>query len=275
MGPIVLNLLEAVGDARDANSAAMMRYPLALPAITTDLQQAASRFVADVIEERTGHRPSTQGIQPEVKLDGFDVDLTLNGVPADKLKGMSMGDLVAEVTTRTTEYAGVALTLLGTTSENEDRLSFQADLLETWRDAMSAKLEGTEGAVDISDIEVTSKPAPASGADTKAKSERRSFGGLSIVACSGPSKNQQRVAKKTGKRSAKSGAKPGAKTRPAGKRASGAKGGAAEHTLDRQDAHEGPGQYVPNKGGKKAAPAKKDDQEWIDLPGDSGPVGQE
>ncbi len=187
MTPIVLNLLEAVEDARIANDAAMVRYPMAMPSLTTDLQQAATRFVADVIEEKSGHRPATKGIAPQISLEGTDVKLGLNGVPAEALGELDMGEVVSEVTDRTQAYAGRAFTLLADASETEDRLAFQADLLTAWRDGL-AVAAGAPGHVDISDVEVAAKPAPPPGSATKGEepagpTANRTLGGLRIERC--------------------------------------------------------------------------------------------
>jgi hypothetical protein len=184
MGPIVVNLLEAVDDARNANSAALMRYPLAAPSITSDLQEAAKRFAADVVEEQTGHRPELSGLSPDIKLDGTDVKLTLNGIPHDKIGDIEPDVLVEQTTLRTQEYAGVALTLPAYVAETDNRLSFQYDLLEAWRDGLAAST-GAEGTVDISDLEVAAaKGAPAEAGETKGK---RSPGGILVAKCERPS----------------------------------------------------------------------------------------
>lgn len=255
MSPIVLNLLEAVGDARDANSAAMLRYPLAMPGMTDDLTAAAGRFTADVIEERTGHRPDTKGLSPQVELKGFDVDLTLNGVPADALKSLSMTDLVAEVTTRTSAYAGHALSLLAHASETEDRLAFHSELLEAWRDGLAAQ-PGAEGSVDISDLEVVSKPAVPTkpGEATKGERPTRSFGGLAVAVCSGA---EPVIAKKAPKSDGKVAAKA-----PASKSAPKPKSAPPKNTAKRPV--QGPT--------RNASSGPSDTTEWIDLPGDGGPV---
>lgn len=219
MTPIVLNLFEAVEDARIANDAAMVRYPMAMPSLTTDLQQAATRFVADVIEEKTGHRPSTKGIAPEISLEGTDVKLGLNGVPSEALGELDMGEVVGEVTERTQSYAGRAFTLLADASETEDRLAFQAELLTAWREGL-AVAAGAPGHVDISDVEVAAKPAPAAATAAPASdgattaTPGRSLGGLRVQRCAtttgavvaetapakkAPSAKTQKVARKSSK----------------------------------------------------------------------------
>ncbi len=257
MAPIVLNLLEAVGDARDANAAAMVRYPMAMPGITDDVTAAAARFTADVIEERTGHRPDTKGLSPQVELKGFDVDLTLNGVPADALKRVSMTDLVAEVSARTSAYAGHALSLLASASETEDRLAFQAELLEAWRKGLAVQ-PGIAGSVDISDLEVVAKPAaPLPDGAAAGARPARSFGGLAVQVCSGAT-----IAGK--KPAAEPAAAPSAKTAQV-----------ARKTPPKKAAPSAPPARAaqrPASGPTRNASARPSDTtEWIDLPGDGAP----
>jgi len=185
MSPIVLNLKEAVDDARNANTAALMRYPLAMPSMSDDVQAAAKRFAADVIEEQTGTRPTLNGLTPDITLDGTDVKLTLNGIPEDKLGDIELDELVSETTVRTQDYVGSVLSLTGYVSESEDRLSFQGDLLEAWSEGLAVTTELTDGAIDITDLEVATKPGakPAGDAEVEGK---RTAGGLLLAKCGRP-----------------------------------------------------------------------------------------
>ncbi|MCA9620688.1 MAG: hypothetical protein KC731_16810 [Myxococcales bacterium] len=249
MTPIVLNLLEAVEDARIAGEAAILRYPMALPGITTDLQQAATRFVADVIEEQTGHRPSMKGIAPDVSLEGTDVKLGLNGVPAEALGDLALDDLIAEVTERLERYAGRTFTLIADAEATADRLAFQTDLLEAWRDGLEAKAEGTEGVIDITDVEVMAKAeaaGPKKDAAKEAKSlGKRSLSGLTVTTCGTADAPKVATVDEPPKQQP-------AKAKPAPR----AKGPAATASA------------------KSQKPAKKE-SEWIDLPkagGGDGPM---
>jgi hypothetical protein len=185
-----LNLRAAVDDAKNANSAALVRYPLALPQLSSDLQKAAPRFVADVIEEKTGTRPDTNGIKPDVKLDGTDVKLTLNGVPAEKLGSLSMGDVVAGTTAKMQGYVKRIVTLTALAGETQDLLSFEADLL----DAFIAGLGGDKkGATDLGSLTVQAgapgAPAAAGAAAKSGVKLSRTYGGLGLAnACKLPAK---------------------------------------------------------------------------------------
>jgi hypothetical protein len=152
---VAAHLLRAVEEARLANSTAMIRYPLAMPSMSSDVQIAAKRFAADVIEEKTGHRPNLDAVSPSVTLNGTDVQLTLSGVPADKLGGLSADELVAETTKRTKEYVAQVLELAGTASQTQEMLSFQADLLEA-----IAKGAGAPAGAASAWGDLATKPAP-------------------------------------------------------------------------------------------------------------------
>src|SRR5262249_28809220 len=141
--------------AKNANSAAMLRYPLALPQLLGDVQKAAPRFVADVIEEKTGTRPDTNGIKPDVKLDGVNVKLSLNGISQDQMKSLSMGEVVSMTTERLEGYVKRTVTLVGYADETQQLLSFEADLLDAYLDGVGGNVKGA----DLSDLKVQAKPA--------------------------------------------------------------------------------------------------------------------
>lgn len=193
MAPVVLRLSEAIEDALQANSAAVIRYPLALPALTSDLQLAAQRFAADVLEEQTGRRPDTSGITPGITIDGTDLALTLNGIPEDELGDLDAAALISETSVRTKDYFGAALGLVGYASETQERLSFQDDLLEAWRAGLGDGVLGRHRVTDITDLEVVTKPqkpGEASGEEGATShagpAVRRSSGGLAIATCDAP-----------------------------------------------------------------------------------------
>jgi hypothetical protein len=67
-GTTVVNLRRAVDDANTSNGAAAVGYPLAATTIRDSAKRMAKVYVADVIEEKTGKRPSTQSLQPGVTM---------------------------------------------------------------------------------------------------------------------------------------------------------------------------------------------------------------
>lgn len=137
-GTVLVNLRQAVDDAKTANGAAAVRYPMAATSLLDSAKQMASVYVADVIEEKTGKRPSTAGLTPGVTLEGGKVAITLNGLSQADMGKLSMGDLTTEVASRTTKWVGRAMGLLGTIAATSDMLSFENDVLNAVLDGFSS-----------------------------------------------------------------------------------------------------------------------------------------
>jgi hypothetical protein len=179
--PFVASLRGAVADALTANQAAFLRYGLAAPGMTDDVQSAAKRFAADSVEDQIGTRPDLTGLQPDVKLEGTDVKLTLNNVPAEKIGDIQVDQLVADTSSRTTTYFGRALTLLGYTEENSARLELQGKILDAWVEGLGASGALPQG---ISSLEVVAAPGAAKGEKAAgAKAKARTPGGLAVPEC--------------------------------------------------------------------------------------------
>jgi len=151
VGPVLVNLRQAVDDASIADGAAAVRYPLALKSLPDSVTEVVPVFVADIVEEQTGHRPIMNGFKPDVKLDGMDVKLTLNGLGPDDLGKLSLGDLTSETLNRTKKWVVHAITLIGAVSSTKDTLSFEQDTLDAlldgfaangWKKAEAAKIPG-------------------------------------------------------------------------------------------------------------------------------------
>ena len=116
VGPVLVNLLQAVDDASIADGAAAVRYPLALRSLPDSVMEVVPVILADIVEEQTGSRPSMNGLEPDVKLDGMDVKLTLNGLSQDDLGKLSLGDLTTEAISRTKKWVVHAVTLFAAVS---------------------------------------------------------------------------------------------------------------------------------------------------------------
>jgi hypothetical protein len=151
VGPVLVNLRQAVDDASIADGAAAVRYPLALKSLPDSVTEVVPVFVADIVEEQTGHRPIMSGFKPDVKLDGTDVKLTLNGLGPDDLGKLSLGELTTETLDRTKKWVVHAITLIGAVSSTKDTLSFEQDTLDAlldgfaangWKKAEAAKIPG-------------------------------------------------------------------------------------------------------------------------------------
>ena len=138
VGPVLANLSQAVDDASIADGAAAVRYPLALKSLPDSLLEVVPVFVADIVEEQTGHRPIMNGFKPDVKLDGTDVKLTLNGLGPDDLGKLSLGDLTTETLDRTKKWVVHAITLIAAVSSTKDTLSFEEDTLDALMAGFSA-----------------------------------------------------------------------------------------------------------------------------------------
>jgi hypothetical protein len=184
------NLRAAVKDATIANSAAVLGFPMAVTGITTDAQKAAARFVADVVEDKTGTRPDTSTLKPDVKLEGTDVKLTLNGLTKEQLGSLDIGAVVTETTSRLGGYVALALTTPAYAAETSDLLSLQATLL----DAYLAGLGGAGTPVDLGAVAVTATapnapPAASAAADKERPRGKRWTGGLLIASGCVPAKD--------------------------------------------------------------------------------------
>lgn len=159
LGQAVVNLSQAVDDAKTANGAALVRYPMALPGIQKDIQTVIPDIVADILEEQTGKRPSLQGFKPEIGLDGTNVTLKLNGLSDEDLGKVEVGKLLSDSVSRSTDWVGDTLALLATTSTTADLLSFQADTLDAIKDGFASA--GWKAPAPVAIAEVQSTPAPA------------------------------------------------------------------------------------------------------------------
>ncbi|MBX3204767.1 MAG: hypothetical protein KF764_06845 [Labilithrix sp.] len=155
-GPTLVHLRQAVADADISNSAAAVRYPMAATTLLDSAKQMAKVYVADVIEEKTGKRPSTQSLQPGVTMEGGNVQVTLNGLSTSDLGQLSIGDLTTEVASRTTAWAKRALGLLGTIAATKEVLGFEEDVLE-------ALISGFQAAGWKAPAAATIPEAPAGG----------------------------------------------------------------------------------------------------------------
>lgn len=176
VGPVLVNLRAAVEDASIADGAAAVRYPLALKSLPDSLQEVVPFIVADIVEEQTGHRPTMNGFKPDVKLDGLDVKLTINGLDQSDLGKLSIGDLTTETLSRTKKWVVHAATLLGAVASTKTELGFEQDTLDALIDGFAAsgwaKTEATK-IPDEKDPKVASatakvRPHVKAGDDSKA-----------------------------------------------------------------------------------------------------------
>jgi hypothetical protein len=138
IGPAIVNLRQAVDDASIADGAAAVRFPLAIKSLPDSLQEVVPVFVADIVEEQTGHRPTMSGFHPDIKLDGTDVKLTINGLGSDDLGKLSIGDLTSQTLDRSKKWVVHAVTIIAAVSSTKDSLGFEEDTLDALIDGFSA-----------------------------------------------------------------------------------------------------------------------------------------
>jgi hypothetical protein len=138
VGPALVNLRQAVDDANIANGAAAVRYPMAVSSILDSAQQMAKVYVADVIEEKTGKRPATAGLQPGVTMEGGKVGVTLNGLSQSDMGKLNVGEVTSEVASRTTKWVKRVTTLMGTISTTKEVLNLEDDVLGALIDGFKA-----------------------------------------------------------------------------------------------------------------------------------------
>lgn len=177
----LINLRRAVDDAKTMNSVALLRYPMAITSLQDDVQRSAKRVVGDVIEEQTGKRPDLGSLKPEVKIDGTDVKLTMAGLSATELLSMKPDEVIEETALRLTSYVGRVLTLIAFADETQNRLSFQAKVLDAWIEGM--KITPSADAGDEIDVVVDTSTAKKEKAESAGSKMRHTHGGVRTTKC--------------------------------------------------------------------------------------------
>jgi len=135
----LVNLRQAVDDASIADGAAALRYPMAITSMLDSVKQMVPVYIADIIEEQTGKRPSMQGLKPDVSLDGTDVKITINGLSKDDMGKIAIGDLTTQTIVRTKDWVVHTLGLLPAISATKDHLNFEQDTLDALLDGFAKK----------------------------------------------------------------------------------------------------------------------------------------
>lgn len=175
----------AVDDAKLANSVALLRYPMAMPSMPQELKTQAKRIVADVIEDKTGHRPTLEKFDPDIKLDN-GVKLTLNGLPPEALAGLKPEAILEDITVRARDYAARVLTLTAFIAETQDLLELEGQVIKSTMEAVEvdeAKLKGAGD--DLGEILVEIDVAAGAGAViAKGKGGKSSRHPVPMTACS-------------------------------------------------------------------------------------------
>jgi hypothetical protein len=177
----LVNFKRAIDDARVANSVALLRYPMAMPQMPQELKTQAKRIVADVVEDKTGHRPVLDKFEPDIKLEGGAPKFTLNGLPPEAIAGIKPADLLEEVTKRAKDYVTRVLTLVAYINETQEMLDLQSDVIKTSLSAMDtdeAKVSGlaedmSEMKVELDEVAAANAGGVKAGGKGKGKGARR------------------------------------------------------------------------------------------------------
>jgi len=168
LGLAMIGFKHAVDDAKLANSVALLRYPLAMPGMPQELKTQAKRIVADVVEDRTGHRPTLEKFEPDIKLDN-GVKLTLNGLPPEALAGLKPDVILKDVTERAKDYATRVLTLTAYVAETQELLDLEGDVIKNTMDGLEVDESKVQGAgEDLSELKVEIDAVAAANASAGA-----------------------------------------------------------------------------------------------------------
>jgi hypothetical protein len=131
--PAIANLLQAIDDADFANSAALVRYPLAFPKspgkVLDEVKAAVPYIVADIIEEKTGVRPSFTKLDVQVTMASGSVTVVLNGIGPNEMAQLSIADVTSETIKRTGAWLAHATTLPAAVMSTKQELMFEHDVL--------------------------------------------------------------------------------------------------------------------------------------------------
>jgi hypothetical protein len=211
--PVALAVMKrAVDDAKVANSVALIRYPMAMPGMPQELKSQAKRIVADVIEDRTGHRPSLEKFDPDIKLEGGSPKLTLNGLPPDAMASLKPDALLGEVTNRSKDYVVKVLTLTPYIAETEEQLDLETEVIKALMDGLSVeegKIEGAGDDLGELKVEVDDLSAAAAASGKGGKGGKSGRHPVPLAACGAKVVNDR--AAKDDKDKTKSGKAPTAK----------------------------------------------------------------
>ncbi|APR81616.1 Hypothetical protein A7982_06965 [Minicystis rosea] len=177
MGLAMVGFKRAVEDAKLSNSVALLRYPLAMPGMPQELKTQAKRIVADVVEDKTGHRPTLEKFDPDIKLDG-GVKMTLNGLPPEAIPGLKPDALLTDVTLRAKDYATRVLTLAAYIAETQELLDLESIVIKSTMDGLEVDETKVQGAgEDLSELKVELEETVAANANAGAVTAKGGKGG--------------------------------------------------------------------------------------------------
>ena len=138
VAPAVFHLRRAVHDAKTANAAALLRYPLAMTGIVGDVKAEVRTIVADIVEEKTGKRPDMSKLSPGVTMDGLVPNVTINGLAAEDIGKLSVSEVVSETISRTKAFVARIAMLPKTLAVTAETLSLEEDVADAIVDGCGA-----------------------------------------------------------------------------------------------------------------------------------------
>jgi hypothetical protein len=159
---VVAVLRRALGDAKIANSAALIGYPKAAPGLKDEVKIIVKRVAADTLQLNIGKRPNLEKLAPEIKLS--PVSVTIAGLSPEDLGKLKLDDAVKDIAERSKNYLVHVVTLLGFIAETGEMLALQIDLLD-----VTAKAVGEVPAPgeDFGDLAITATVGPGKAADKR------------------------------------------------------------------------------------------------------------
>jgi hypothetical protein len=153
--PVALVALKhAVDDAKLANSVAILRYPLALPAMPQELKVHAKRVLADSVQAKTGHRPNLDNADPKVTFEDGEVKFTLAGMPPEALGGLKPEALLDDVVGKTEDYVDRVLTFTSYVSDTQELLDLESEVIKAGMEGFDVDESKTAAGDDLSDVKV-------------------------------------------------------------------------------------------------------------------------
>jgi vacuolar-type H+-ATPase subunit H len=160
VGPTIVNLRKAVDDASVSNSAAILRYPLAIPELsdTNKLIGVVADVVADTIEQQTGTRPTMQGLDIKLTLEGMKPNVVLNGLTPDDMGKLKMDDLVAATVKGTGTWLADIVLLVPRAVATADLLAFEGDTLDAITQGFTSAGWKAPAGVVFPEVQSTPKP---------------------------------------------------------------------------------------------------------------------
>jgi len=169
--PVIVNLRNAVHEAKVANIAATMRYPFVAMEVIKNpvslkdtLVLAARGNASDVLFEQVGKRLKVE--TPQIVYENGRVAVTLAGIGMEAVGKLSIEQFIAETTIRTGKFAVEAVTLPLVIASTQEKLDFEADVLDGIKDGFHASGGSAAAPAEVSvktSLEIHAGVTPPTG----------------------------------------------------------------------------------------------------------------